>query len=101
MAIICTRIAAAIAAGFILAGSAALGDDVKTKSETKQETKQDKAVTVARNPKCLTQTDNRSAVKGHCGVYGRSYTNDDMRRTGATTVAGALPRLDPSITIHH
>jgi hypothetical protein len=29
----------------------------------------------------------------------RTYTQDDIQRTGRTTVAGALGMLDPSVTI--
>jgi hypothetical protein len=88
-----TRIAAAVAAGLIFAGSAAVADDAKAKPE--------KPAAVAQNPSCLTQTGSRIGAKGKCRATGRSYTNDDMRRTGATTVGEALPLLDPSITVHH
>jgi hypothetical protein len=88
-----TRIAAAIAAGLIFAGSAAVAGDTKAKPE--------KRTAVAENPSCLTQTGSRISAKGKCRGTGRSYTNDDIRRTGATTVGGALPLLDPSIIVHH
>jgi len=49
---------------------------------------------------CLTETG--SAIKrasGNCmPVNGRSYTREDMDRTGATTVGGALTQLAPGIT---
>ncbi len=36
--------------------------------------------------------------KGEClAVAGRSYSGDELRRTGASTTAGALRMLDPSI----
>lgn len=36
--------------------------------------------------------------KGEClSVAGRSYSGDELRRTGAPTTAGALRMLDPSI----
>ena len=88
-----TRIAAAVAAGLIFAGSAALADDAKAKPE--------KPAAVAQSPSCLTQTGSRISAKGKCRATGRSYTSDDIRRTGATTVGEALPLLDPSITVHH
>ncbi|HWY95147.1 MAG TPA: hypothetical protein VNX69_08155 [Steroidobacteraceae bacterium] len=88
-----TRIAAAIAAGLVFAGSAALADDAKAKPE--------KPAAVAQSPSCLTQTGSRISAKGKCRATGRSYTSDDIRRTGATTVGEALPLLDPSITVHH
>lgn len=34
-----------------------------------------------------------------CGAPGRSYTQDDLRRTGALSTSEALQRLDPSITV--
>jgi hypothetical protein len=53
------------------------------------------------DPTCLTQTGSRIAVNGtNCSAVGRSYTSDDINRTGATTAAGALRLLDPSITVH-
>jgi hypothetical protein len=88
-----TGIAAAIAAGLIFAGPAAVADDAKAKPE--------KHAAVAQNPSCLTQTGSRIGVKGTCRGTGRSYTSDDIKRTGATTVAGALPLMDPSIVVHH
>jgi len=88
-----TRMAAALAAGLIFASSAAIADDAKAKPE--------KQAAVPENPSCLTQTGSRIKAKGKCRGTGRSYTNDDMRRTGATTVGDALPLLDPSITVHH
>jgi hypothetical protein len=32
---------------------------------------------------------------------GRSYSQEDVERTGQTNVADALQMLDPSITVHH
>jgi hypothetical protein len=31
----------------------------------------------------------------------RSYSQDDIERTGKTNVGDALAHLDPSITVHH
>jgi hypothetical protein len=82
------RIAAAIAAGLILAGCAA---NVKPSAE--------RSAAVAADPTCLTDTGMRfSDTK--CSAVGRSYTRDDIRNTGATQVGDALPLLDPSITVH-
>lgn len=40
--------------------------------------------------------------KGHClPVAGRSYSAEQLRRTGAPTTAQALQMLDPSITVGH
>ena len=51
---------------------------------------------------CLRSTGSLIPPKpGAClPVAGRSYSQDDLRRTGAFTTAEALDRLDPSITIH-
>ena len=88
-----TRVIAAIAAGLILTSSAALGDDAKPKTDT--------PTAAADNPSCLTQTGSLVSAKGKCRGTGRSFTNDDIKRTGKTTVAGALPLLDPALTVHH
>jgi hypothetical protein len=55
--------------------------------------------TVAQNPDCLTQTGSR--IAGHCSGPGRSYSKDDIDRTGAETAGDALQLMDPSILIHH
>lgn len=36
-----------------------------------------------------------------CGVSGRTYSGDDLQRTGEEQVGDALQKLDPSITVHH
>jgi hypothetical protein len=86
-----TRIVAAVAAGLILASSAAIGDDATPQPE--------KHSAAAEHPSCLTHTGSRIGGQGKCHGAGRSYTSDDLKRTGKTTVAGALPLLDPSITV--
>ena len=88
-----THLVAAIAAGLIFVSAAASGDDATPQPE--------KRSTVAANPNCLTQTESRISGKGKCRGTGRSYTSDDLKRTGKTTVGEALPLLDPSITVHH
>jgi hypothetical protein len=50
---------------------------------------------------CLTDTGSQIASKSSCRGYGRSYSSDDIDRTGKTTAADALGVLDPSITVHH
>jgi hypothetical protein len=87
-----TRLVAAVGAGLIFAGSAAIGDDATPQPE--------KHSAAAENPSCLTHTGSRIVVKGKCRGTGRSYTSDDVKRTGATTAGGALTLLDPSITVH-
>jgi hypothetical protein len=54
------------------------------------------------DPTCLTSTGSRIPVTGkNCSAIGRSYSQDDLARTGASTVAGGLRVLDPSLTIQH
>jgi hypothetical protein len=36
-----------------------------------------------------------------CTGPGNTYSFDDLQRTGATTIPGALRQLDPSLTISH
>jgi hypothetical protein len=52
---------------------------------------------------CLTSTGSRipPGPGANCTAWGRAYSQTDLDRTGKTTVAGALPLLDPSITINH
>jgi hypothetical protein len=88
-----TRVIAAVAAGLIFSSSAAIGDDATPQHE--------KYSAAAENPSCLTHTGSRIGGQGTCRGTGRSYTNDDLKRTGKTTVGGALRLLDPSITVHH
>jgi hypothetical protein len=53
----------------------------------------------AENSACLSQTGSR--IPGAtCSEIGRSYSSDDINRTGSTTAGEALPLLDPSITVH-
>jgi hypothetical protein len=88
-----TRIVAAVAAGLIFTSSAVLGDNAPPQP--------DKQSAPAQNPSCLTHTGSRISTKGKCRGTGRSYTSEDLNRTGKTSVAGALPLLDPSITVRH
>jgi hypothetical protein len=52
---------------------------------------------------CLRDTGSLIKPKpGQClPVAGRSYSKQDIDRTGARTTAGALRELDPSVTIQH
>ena len=36
-----------------------------------------------------------------CTMTGRSYSSEDISRTGASTAGEALQLLDPSISVHH
>lgn len=52
---------------------------------------------------CIRDTGTRLAQRdkhGCNGLPGRSYSQDDLRRTGRTDVADALQQLDPSIRVH-
>jgi hypothetical protein len=55
------------------------------------------------NPDCvISSTASRlPATTSDCSASGHSYSSEDIRRTGATTVGGAMQLLDPSATIGH
>lgn len=62
------------------------------------------SVAVEHNFACPAQTASRVAANGaDCSIFGRSYSSDDISRTGArpgpTQVPDALRLLDPSITV--
>jgi hypothetical protein len=52
---------------------------------------------------CVPETASRLPMRpGVCSsAPGRSYSNQDLERTGHTDVGDALQMLDPSITVHH
>ncbi len=57
---------------------------------------------VAENPNCPTQTGSRIAGDAvNCSGFGRSYTHDDISRTGSANAGEALRLLDPSVTVGH
>jgi hypothetical protein len=59
------------------------------------------AAALSQDPNCLTETGSRIAAgKPNCTAFGRSYSSTDIERTGATTAADALGKLDPSVTVH-
>jgi hypothetical protein len=59
------------------------------------------AVTAAvKDPNCLTETGSRISGTSKCRGFGRSYTNEEIERTGVTSAADALALLDPSVTVH-
>jgi hypothetical protein len=87
------RAAGAIATLILCAACAARTADVKPKAP---------ASTLAQDSGCPTQTGSRiAASNANCSVAGRSYSHDDIDRTGATTAVEALRLMDPSITVHH
>jgi hypothetical protein len=60
------------------------------------------AAALAQNAACAPQTSSRIAANStNCTGIGRSYSSDDITRTGATTTGDALRLLDPAITVHH
>jgi hypothetical protein len=85
------RLNAALVAGLIVAGCAATAGNVKPSAG--------RSAAVDKDPTCLTDTGipHRDTK---CSAFGRSYTSDDVRNTGATQVGDALQMLDPSITVH-
>ena len=88
------RVSSTVAGILILAACAARTADVKPRAET--------SAAVAPNPACLTQTGSRiPGNDAHCSAIGRSYSNEDIDRTGATTAGEALRLLDPALTVHH
>jgi hypothetical protein len=85
------RITGLIAAGLILAGCAARASQVRPSAERSAAVDDDRT--------CLSATRIR-ATGAKCSSYGRSYSNEDIMRTGAVTLGDALPLLDPSIAVH-
>lgn len=61
-----------------------------------------KAVPAPGSRQCIRDTGSHiPPPKGQClPVAGNSYDQQDIQRTGATTVGGALQMLDPSVTVH-
>jgi len=56
---------------------------------------------VADNPACLSHTASRIPDSaGGCTAVGRSYSSEDIQRTGAVTADEALRLLDPTVTVH-
>jgi hypothetical protein len=47
-----------------------------------------------KDPNCLTETGSRVSSKSGCRGYGRSYSYDDMQRTGSFFPAESLSILD-------
>jgi hypothetical protein len=58
-------------------------------------------VNTAQNQKTLREARRRNDINGtvevKCAAYGGAYTQQDIRRTGATDLSEALRLLDPSI----
>ena len=87
------KITALATCALLFCAALACADDAKTKAAA--------AKSAVKDPPCLTQTGTRiPARRKECAAVGRSYTQDQILTTGATTAADALRLLDPSITIH-
>jgi hypothetical protein len=87
------RVAVVIAAGAALFGCATTAENAQSKPAVA-------AVTV-KDPNCLTATGSQFADASKCRGYGRSFSNEDIQRTGTNSAGDALAQLDPSITVHH
>jgi hypothetical protein len=86
------RIAGVIIAGVTMFGGAA-SDGAKTKPPASAATTVD--------PTCLTDTGSRIPARpSQCRGIGRSYSNEDLQRTGSTSAGDALSLLDSSVTVH-
>jgi hypothetical protein len=58
-------------------------------------------VAPARTPGCVPDTATRVRVQEHdCAGFGRTYTREDLERTGTADAGQALRLLDPAITVH-
>jgi hypothetical protein len=86
------RFLSAAAAGLMLFGCAATPKDPNSNAA---------ASAALNDPNCLTDTGSQIVSKSSCRGHGRSYSSEDIDRTGKTSVADALGVLDPSITVHH
>jgi hypothetical protein len=88
------RIAGLIVAGACLFGCAAPAENAKAKPAA--------SAAIAKDPSCLTETGSRAGGgASKCRGTGRSYSSEDIDRTGKTSAADALSLLDSSITVHH
>ena len=87
------RIAVVIVAAAALFGCASTAENAKPKPVV--------AAGTVTDPACLTETGSRITGNSKCRGYGRSFSRDDIDRTGQTSAGDALAQLDPSITVHH
>jgi hypothetical protein len=83
------QIASALIAGMTLCGCAT--------------TKPPASAATVNDSSCLKETGSRIPLgPGKCRGFGRSYSSQDIERTGVvTSAADALALLDPSITVRH
>jgi hypothetical protein len=60
------------------------------------------ADTAAVRPCSVASASRLASKPGECSATpGRTYSQEDVQRTGQTNVGDALQMLDPSITVHH
>ncbi len=87
------RFTSAIVATLILGGCAATAQNAEpTPSASKLS---------ANDPTCLKDTGRLASTgSADCSMTGRSYSGEDIARTGKTDVGDALALMDPSITVH-
>ena len=84
--------AACVLGSVLCAANIAIADDSKHASKPEKTTVPDRA--------CLRDTGSRIPPRPHeCSGFGRSYSKEDIDRTGATTLGGALRLLDLAVTI--
>jgi len=57
----------------------------------------DTAANVPQNPACLATGSRIPRSPGQCGALGQSYSEEELRQTGQTSIAPALRMLDPAI----
>jgi hypothetical protein len=50
---------------------------------------------------CIPSGSRIPSSPGQCIATGRSYSSEDLQRTGKTDVGEALQNLDPSLTVNH
>jgi hypothetical protein len=56
--------------------------------------------TVPASPNCPKATGSRLPHETtQCAAFGRSYTGEDLKQTGKTSLGDALRMLDPAITV--
>lgn len=76
--------------GALLCTAAALADDSNSASKPDKSTLHDRS--------CLHDTGSHiPTAPNECSGLGRSYTEEDLDRTGAITIGGALRQLDAFI----
>ena len=83
-------------------GNAKNQSTTATTSNQKPATPGPRAVPPLGSRQCIRDTGSLiPPPKGQClPVAGSSYSQEDIRRTGATSVGQALRMLDPAVTVH-